>query len=65
MGEGVNFLPRWGCSAFSLQDKIYIFGGFHDRENSYLSLQNEISTLDLTDFHPHDFGPRKLFNLQK
>lgn len=48
--EGLEFVPRWGCSTLVLDDQIFMFGGFYDRQNSYLNLQNQISTLDLTDF---------------
>ena len=61
--EHIDVLPR--CSTLFLDDQLFFFGGFHDRESSYLDLQNEISTLDLTNFMPNSNQQRKIFNLRK
>ena len=60
-----EWLPRWGSSPYGLDDQLYIFGGFYTRQAGYLSMQNDISTLDLTDFNPEAFEPRKLQLLNK
>jgi hypothetical protein len=43
--------PRSGCSAYNLNDKLFIFGGFYEREKSYMKLQNDITSLDFSNFH--------------
>lgn len=63
MGDSVP--PRWGCSSFSLQDQLFIMGGSYGREKSYLELQNDVTTLDLTGHSLHDFSPVKLRNLKQ
>jgi len=65
IAEGFETVPRWGCSAFFIQDQIFIFGGFHETEKSYLDLQNEITTIDLNQFKDNPNQPRKIFNLRK
>lgn len=60
-----DFIPRWGSSAINADDQLYFFGGSYSGENSYLNLQNDISTLDLTDNNLVDFPQTKLFNLRK
>ena len=61
----LEYLPRWECSLLSIEDQIYIFGGFYHGEFNYLNDQNDITSIDLTDFNPQDFTPRKVFNLKK
>jgi hypothetical protein len=40
-------IPRRGCSAYDMNDRIYIFGGVYERELNYLNLQNDIITFDV------------------
>lgn len=65
IGEGVDVAPRWGCSSFNVEDQLYILGGCYSSEKSYLDLQNDVTTLDLTDYSPQDFPRTKLRNLNK
>ena len=55
-----EWLPRWGSSPFTLDNQLFLFGGFYGREAGYLSMQNDISALDLSGFSPETFEPRKL-----
>jgi hypothetical protein len=43
-----EYSPRIGCSSYQFQDKIYIFGGFYEKEKNYLELQHDIITFDLS-----------------
>ena len=53
-----NLAPRSGCSAYQFQDSIYILGGFYEKTNNYLSLQRDVTMMDLSTY-VHD-GERKL-----
>jgi hypothetical protein len=50
--------PRTGCSAYEFKNFIYIFGGFYDKSLNYLSLQRDVTTINLG-LYTHD-GHRKL-----
>ena len=45
--SAASILPRRGCSAYDMGNKIFIFGGVYEREFNYLNLQNDIVTFDL------------------
>ena len=57
--------PRWGCSVLNIDDQIYIFGGSFGSQKSYLNMQKDITTIDLTGNDLHDFHPAKIRNLGK
>lgn len=65
IGENIDVAPRCGCSSFNVDDQLYILGGSYDSEHSYLNLQNDVTTIDLTDNNPENFTPAKLRNLNK
>ena len=48
-----DIIPRRFCSALELfnENKIFILGGFYDRENNYLSLQRDITGVDLSHYN--------------
>ena len=43
--------PRNGCTAFSLNNNIYLFGGFYERSKNYLNLQKDITRLNLEHYN--------------
>lgn len=53
-----NLAPRSGCSTYQFRDFVYIFGGFYDRHNNYLSLQRDVTLMNLS-MYTHD-AHRKL-----
>ena len=55
-----EYLPRWGSAILNIEDQIFIIGGFYHGEYNYLNDQHDITSLDLTDFNPKDFIPRKI-----
>ena len=50
--DQVALRPRRFCSAYELinEDKIFIFGGFYEKEDNYLALQSDITGFDLRHF---------------
>lgn len=64
-GDNIDVEPRWGCSGINLDDQLYIFGGNYSADKSYLNMQNDVTTLDLTDHDLKNFAPTKLRNLRK
>jgi hypothetical protein len=65
LGGNVEVAPRWGCSSFNVDDQLYILGGSYGSERSYLNLQNDVTTVDLTGNDLLDFPPTKLRNINK
>ncbi len=41
---------RIGTSCCDISGKIYIFGGFYERQKNYLDLQHDIVTVDIQFF---------------
>lgn len=54
--EQAGLMPRKFCSAYELydQDKIFIFGGFYEKEYNYLYKQADITGLDLRHYDDHN-----------
>lgn len=61
--SAASILPRRGCSAYSLEDKVFIFGGVYEREFNYLNLQNDIVTMDLSEIQ--NKNGKKLESIQE
>ena len=47
--DRAGVMPRKFCSSYDLfdYDKLFIFGGFYEKENNYLCLQSDITGFDL------------------
>jgi hypothetical protein len=41
---------RVGASCYEFEGKVFVFGGFYEREKNYLELQHDIVTFDLRAF---------------
>lgn len=50
---------RMGCSGYEFSNKIFIFGGFYEKEKNYLELQHDIITFDIQLFETT--GGNKLY----
>lgn len=53
MPTDASIIPRKFTTAIPLfdQDKIFIIGGFYDQEHNYLSLQNQITGVDFSEYN--------------
>jgi hypothetical protein len=45
-----DLAARMGTSSYEFEGKIFIFGGFYQKEKNYLELQHDIVTFDLRAF---------------
>ncbi len=59
--SAISVLPRRGCSTYNYKNKLFIFGGVYEREFNYLTLQNDIVTVDLDELNPksEDIGEKE------
>jgi len=53
-----------GCSSYEFESRLFIFGGFYDKEKNYLNFQHDVTMFDLLSYSVSNGEKMEVENLK-